>query len=91
MKKGQADDASRCYPTVSHGQCGWVIERTFGWLNKWRRLSKDYEVLPQTSEALIQVAMITLMVQRLARPRRAVHQAAQARPRPLSAPTTRAA
>jgi putative transposase len=69
----------------------WIVERTFGWLNKWRRLSKDYEVLPQTSEALIQVAMITLMVQRLARPRRAVHQAAQARPRPLSAPTTRAA
>jgi putative transposase len=69
----------------------WIVERTFGWLNKWRRLSKDYEVLPQTSEALIQVAMITLMVRRLARPRRAVHQAAQALPHPLSPPSTRAA
>jgi putative transposase len=69
----------------------WIVERTFGWLNKWRRLSKDYEVLPQTSEALIQVAMITRMVQRLARPRRAVHQAAQALPRPLNAPSTHAA
>jgi putative transposase len=69
----------------------WIVERTFGWLNKWRRLSKDYEVLPQTSEALIQVAMITLMVRRLARPRDATHQAAQALPRPLTVPSTRAA
>lgn len=69
----------------------WIVERTFGWLNKWRRLSKDYEVLPQTSEALIQVAMITLMVRRLARPRRATHQAAQALPRPRNAPGRRAA
>jgi hypothetical protein len=71
--------------------CGWVVERTFGWLNKWRRLSKDYERLPQTSEALIQVTMIALMVRRLARPRRAAHQAAQAIPRPLSVPSSRAA
>jgi putative transposase len=69
----------------------WIVERTFGWLNKWRRLSKDYEVLPQTSEALIQVAMITLMVRRLARPRRTVQQAAQALPCPLSPPTSRVA
>lgn len=69
----------------------WIVERTFGWLNKWRRLSKDYEVLPQTSEALIQVAMINVMVARLARPRRTARQAAQALPHPLSAPATRAA
>jgi putative transposase len=69
----------------------WIVERTFGWLNKWRRLSKDYEVLPQTSEALIQVAMITLLVRRLARPQRAAHQAAQALPHPLSPPNSRAA
>jgi putative transposase len=60
----------------------WIVERTFGWLNKWRRLSKDYEVLPETSEALIQLAMINLMVRRLARPRRTARQAVQARPRP---------
>jgi len=29
----------------------WVVERTFGWLNRWRRLSKDDEALPQTSQA----------------------------------------
>ncbi len=44
----------------------WIVERTFGWLNKNRRLSKDYECLTDTSEALIHVAMIRIMVRRLA-------------------------
>ena len=44
----------------------WVVERTFGWLNWCRRLSKDYERLPQTSETFIYVAMIRIMVRRLA-------------------------
>ncbi|WNN87308.1 IS5 family transposase [Gloeocapsopsis dulcis] len=43
----------------------WVVERTFGWLNQNRRLSKDYELLPEVSEAMIQGAMIRLMLQRL--------------------------
>lgn len=45
----------------------WVVERTFGWLNRYRRLSKDYEYRLQTSETMIHVAMINLMVRRLAR------------------------
>jgi putative transposase len=45
----------------------WIVERTLGWFNRYRRLSKDYELLPQTSEAVIQVAMIHLMIRRLAR------------------------
>lgn len=45
----------------------WVVERTFGWLGRYRRLSKDYEELPETSEAMIYAAMIHLMVRRLAR------------------------
>jgi putative transposase len=45
----------------------WVVEWTFGWLNRSRRLSKDYEYLPAASEAMIHVAMINLMVRRLAR------------------------
>lgn len=44
----------------------WVVERTFGWFNWCRRLSKDYEVLPDTTEAFIYVAMIRLMLKQLA-------------------------
>lgn len=43
----------------------WVVERTFGWLGRQRRLSKDYEFLTQTSETMIRVAMIGLMARRL--------------------------
>jgi putative transposase len=44
----------------------WVVERTFGWLGRSRRLSKDYEFQPVTSEAMIHIAMIGLMLKRLA-------------------------
>ncbi len=43
----------------------WVVERTFGWLGWYRRLSKDYEYLPQSSEAFLYIAMSRLMVRRL--------------------------
>ncbi len=45
----------------------WVVERTLGWLNRYRRLSKDYEGLAETSEAMIYATMIHLMVRRLGR------------------------
>jgi putative transposase len=45
----------------------WVVERTFGWLSRSRRLSKDYERKVQTSETLIQIAMIRLLLTRLGR------------------------
>jgi putative transposase len=45
----------------------WKVERTFAWLGKWRRLSKDYEYLPAVSEAFVYVAMIGLMLHRLSR------------------------
>jgi putative transposase len=45
----------------------WVVERTFSWTGQSRRLSKDYERLCATSEALIYITMIRLMVRRLAR------------------------
>jgi putative transposase len=42
-----------------------VVERTFGWFGKYRRLSKDYEYLTTSSEAMIYVAIIHLMVRRI--------------------------
>jgi putative transposase len=45
----------------------WVVERTLAWLGRYRRLSKDYEYLPQTSETMIYAAMTHLMLRRLAR------------------------
>jgi transposase len=45
----------------------WIVERTYGWLNRCRRLSKDYERTTASSEAFIKVAMIHLMIRRLRR------------------------
>ena len=42
----------------------WIVERTFAWLNRNRRLSKDYRWKVQTSETWIQIAMICLMMNR---------------------------
>jgi putative transposase len=43
----------------------WVVERTFGWLVGYRRTSKDYEVLPRNSEAMIQICMTAILLRRL--------------------------
>ncbi|MCC2628246.1 MAG: hypothetical protein K0S14_1896 [Thermomicrobiales bacterium] len=59
-----------CAPPRNHGQVlprRWVVERTFAWLGRNRRLSKDYEELPCTEEAWISLAMIRLMLARLTR------------------------
>lgn len=45
----------------------WIVERTFAWLNHYRRLSKDYEYRTDTSETLIYIAMTHLMVRRLSK------------------------
>jgi putative transposase len=44
----------------------WIVARTFGWFGKYRRLSKDYEYRTDTSEAMLYVAMIHIMVRRIA-------------------------
>jgi len=49
---------------------GWVAERTLGWLGRWRRLARDYEDLPEVSETMVKLAMIRLMLHRLAHPNR---------------------
>lgn len=42
----------------------WIVERTFGWLGRCRRLSKDYEKLPEVSASFVRLAMIRLILQR---------------------------
>ncbi len=48
----------------------WVVERSLGWLGRWRRLSRDYEALPEVSEAMGTLAMIRLMLHRIVHPNR---------------------
>jgi putative transposase len=50
----------------------WVVERTFGWFNTYRRLSKDYEYWVYTSDAMLYAASVHLMTRRLARLKQAV-------------------
>lgn len=45
----------------------WIVERTFGWLGRCRRLTKDFENLTRTQLAFVQLAMIRLMLRRVAR------------------------
>jgi putative transposase len=45
----------------------WVVERTFAWLGRYRRLSKDYERLPETEEVFIYMAMSRILIKRLVR------------------------
>ena len=44
----------------------WIVERTFGWLNRFRRLSKDFELYTEMSEAMIFGSLIRLMTRRMA-------------------------
>ena len=48
----------------------WVVERTFSWLEKSRRLDRDYEVLPENHEGVVYIVMIRLMLRRLTDNRR---------------------
>lgn len=57
-------DTAKGFQVIPHR---WIVERTFGWLNRYRRLSKNYERLPASSEAMVYLAMITLMTKRLAK------------------------
>ena len=58
----RSDDQTGCVVLPKR----WIVERTFGWFGRYRRLSKDYEELPASSEAMVYIAMIQLMLHRLA-------------------------
>lgn len=64
--EGQAIDVSKI---VDYGfkvlPKRWIVERTFAWINRCRRLSKEYEYLPATSESWIYLSMIRLMLKRM--------------------------
>jgi len=44
----------------------WVVERTFAWLGRYKRLAKDYELCPEHSESMIYLAMSHILLRRLA-------------------------
>jgi putative transposase len=45
-----------------------VVERTIAWIGRWRRMSKEYELLPASSEAMVYLAMTRVLLGRLAKP-----------------------
>jgi transposase len=51
----------------------WVVERTFAWLSRSRRLARDYERRPETGVAMIHAAMSRMMLRRVARSRAATY------------------
>lgn len=66
-KEDVSMDPKKLLPPEGPRPFCWVVERTFSWLGQNRRLSKDYERLPETGEAFIYAAMCRLMAGRTAR------------------------
>jgi len=48
----------------------WVVERAFAWIGRYRRNSKDYEVRTDSSESMIQISSMSLLLRRLSPPAR---------------------
>ncbi|MBV9453810.1 MAG: transposase [Rubrobacter sp.] len=65
MEIVERDRQARGFEVLSKKR--WIVERTFSWLIRNRRLSKDYERMVQSSETFIKVAIIRLVLRRLAR------------------------
>ena len=64
LREGLGGEVPPVYSTVPFMSEG-LVERTFGWFNRYRRLSKDYERTVESSEAWVKLAMINIMVHRL--------------------------
>ena len=63
----RADDLPRSVLPFAVVPRRWVVERTFGWFGRWRRLAKDYEYLTVTSENAIYLAMALILTRRTAK------------------------
>lgn len=61
----QVDVIKHSSTTFEHLPKRWIVERTFGWLNRFRRLSKDYELYCDVSEAMVYGSLLRLMLRRL--------------------------
>jgi putative transposase len=61
----ESDESESDEPGFAVEPKRWIIERTFGWFGGWRRLSKEYERLTETSEAIIRLASLQLALSRL--------------------------
>jgi transposase len=67
VSEGEEVDWDKLFPTGFRPQPKrWVVERTFSWIGRWRRLCRHHEGLPISSEALIKIAMCSRMVNVLA-------------------------
>jgi transposase len=66
LKDGQPVKVARAKAGFHVQRRRWVVERTFGWLSRFRRLARDYEGLSSSSESFIHVAAIRLFLTRLA-------------------------
>ena len=62
VRKSEEQEAVKGFAVQPHR---WIVERTFAWLCRYRRLVRDYEYLTESSEAMIRLAMCHLMVRRL--------------------------
>jgi putative transposase len=67
MGQGESGDRAESERAAGFAVVPWrlIVERTFAWLGRYHRLKSDYERLPETTEAIIHIAMIRLMVRRL--------------------------
>jgi transposase len=67
VSEGEAVDWDKLFPSGFRPlPRRWVVERTFSWITRWRRLCRDHEGLPESSEALITIAMSQRMLIKLA-------------------------
>ena len=61
LKEGEEPPVSEGFKLV---KWRWIIERTFGWLGRYRRLSKDYEQSPASSLAWVRLALVAILIHR---------------------------